>query len=32
MAVTVNTALDLIADKAQFFASVQTPDTITAKA
>lgn len=31
-AVTVNTGLDLIADKANFFASVQTPDTITAKA
>ncbi len=32
MAVTVNTGLDLIAAKDQFFASVQTPDTITAKA
>lgn len=31
-AVNVNTGLDLIADKANFFASVQTPDTITAKA
>lgn len=31
-AVTVNTGLDLIADKANFFNSVQTPDTITAKA
>jgi phi13 family phage major tail protein len=31
-AVTVNTGLDLIADKANFFASVQTPDSITAKA
>lgn len=31
-AVTVNTGLDLIADKANFFATVQTPDTITAKA
>lgn len=31
MAVTVNTALDLIANKAGFFDSVQTPDTITAK-
>lgn len=31
MAVTVNTALDLIANKDQFFASVQTPDTIVAK-
>jgi phi13 family phage major tail protein len=31
-AVTVNTGLDLIADKANFFTSVQTPDTITAKA
>lgn len=30
--VTVNTGLDLIADKANFFATVQTPDTITAKA
>lgn len=28
MAVTVNTALDLIANKGQFFNSVQTPDTI----
>lgn len=31
-AVTVNTGLDLIADKANFFNSVQTPDTIIAKA
>lgn len=31
MAVTVNTGLDLIANKAGFFNSVQTPDTITAK-
>lgn len=31
-AVTVNTGLDLIADKDKFFATVQTPDTITAKA
>lgn len=31
-AVTVNTGLDLIADKANFFASVQTPDSITPKA
>lgn len=31
-AVTVNTGLDLIADKDNFFATVQTPDTITAKA
>lgn len=31
-AITVNTGLDLIADKANFFASVQTPDTVTAKA
>ena len=31
MAVTVNTALDLIANKDQFFNSVQTPDTIVAK-
>lgn len=31
-AVTVNTGLDLIASKADFFNSVQTPDTITAKA
>lgn len=31
-AVTVNTGLDLIADKANFFTAVQTPDTITAKA
>ena len=31
MAVTVNTALDLIANKAGFFDSVQTPDTIQAK-
>lgn len=31
-AVTVNTGLDLIADKANFFNSVQTPDTITPKA
>jgi phi13 family phage major tail protein len=30
--VIVNTGLDLIADKANFFASVQTPDSITAKA
>ena len=30
--VTVDTGLDLIADKANFFASVQTPDTVTAKA
>lgn len=30
--VVVNTGLDLIADKANFFATVQTPDTITAKA
>lgn len=31
MAVTVNASLDLIANKDQFFATVQTPDTITAK-
>ena len=31
MAVTVNTALDLIANKAGFFNSVQTPDSIQAK-
>lgn len=31
-AVTVNTGLDLIADKANFFAAVQTPDSITPKA
>ena len=31
-AVTVNTGLDLIADKAKFFTAVQTPDSITAKA
>ena len=31
MAVTVNTALDLIANKANFFNSVQTPDTISPK-
>ena len=31
-AVTVNTGLDLIADKVNFFATVQTPDTITPKA
>lgn len=31
MASTVNTALDLIANKDQFFNSVQTPDTIVAK-
>lgn len=31
-AVTVNTGLDLIADKANFFTAVQTPDTITPKA
>ena len=31
-AVTVNTGLDLIADKANFFTAVQTPDSITAKA
>lgn len=31
MAVTVNASLDLIANKDQFFNSVQTPDTITAK-
>jgi hypothetical protein len=31
-AVTVNSSLDLIADKDNFFATVQTPDTITAKA
>ena len=31
-AVTVNTGLDLIADKDNFFTTVQTPDTITAKA
>lgn len=31
-AVTVNTGLDLIANANQFFATVQTPDTITAKA
>jgi hypothetical protein len=31
-AVTVDTGLDLIADKANFFTAVQTPDTITAKA
>lgn len=30
--VVVNTGLDLIADKANFFNSVQTPDSITAKA
>lgn len=30
--VVVNTGLDLIADKANFFTSVQTPDSITAKA
>ena len=30
--VVVNTGLDLIADKANFFATVQTPDTVTAKA
>lgn len=30
--VTVNTGLDLIANKANFFTTVQTPDTITAKA
>lgn len=30
--VVVNTGLDLIADKANFFATVQTPDTITPKA
>lgn len=31
MGVTVDTSLDLIANKAGFFDSVQTPDTITAK-
>lgn len=31
MAVTVNASLDLIANKAGFFDSVQTPDTIQAK-
>lgn len=31
-AVNVNTALDLVADIGNFFATVQTPDTITAKA
>ena len=31
MAVTVNTALDLIANKAGFFNSVQTPDSIQTK-
>ena len=31
MAVTVNIGLDLIADKASFFNTVQTPDTVTAK-
>ena len=31
MAVTVNSTLDLIANAAGFFDSVQTPDTITAK-
>lgn len=31
MAVTVNSTLDLIANAAQFFSAVQTPDTITAK-
>lgn len=31
MAVTVNTGLDLIANKAGFFDSVQTPDTIQSK-
>lgn len=31
-AVTVNTGLDLIADKANFFTAVQTPDSITPKA
>ena len=31
MAVTVNSTLDLIANAAQFFNAVQTPDTITAK-
>lgn len=31
-AVTVDTGLDLVANLNQFFASVQTPDTITAKA
>lgn len=30
--VVVNTGLDLIADKANFFTAVQTPDSITAKA
>lgn len=30
--VVVNTGLDLIADKANFFATVQTPDSITPKA
>ena len=30
-AVVINTALDLIANKAGFFSSVQTPDTIEAK-
>ena len=32
MAVNVNTALDLISKPEDFFVSVQTPDTITAKA
>ncbi len=31
MAITVNTALDLIANKAGFFDSVQTPDTVVPK-
>ena len=31
MAVTVDASLDLIANKDQFFSTVQTPDTITAK-
>ena len=31
MAVTVNSTLDLIANAAQFFSAVQTPDTIVAK-
>ena len=31
MAITVNTALDLIANKAGFFDSVQTPDSVTPK-
>lgn len=30
-AITVDTGLDLIADKANFFTAVQTPDSVTAK-